>query len=358
MKKRLSILVVTGFPCIRALKEAHALKRRGHRIILCCMPSPYNSMWDTIADTVLTYQSPNELEIILKKVAPKCDIVHGHNEPNWHIACAIVFVTHCPIIYDCHDFSSLRSTLDESEYVYEKLCFEKSHAVIHVSHMLNKKAKELYNQQRSLVLYSLPTIKMESFRKDKKLVGQHVVYQGGLNENKKAIYNYRYYYDYFTELANAKSYVHIFPTIAVEKHTRVAYKQVDTINKYIYLYPTVEYHHLLEYMSAAHWGFTGFYMDTKTQQHDSKTLFLNYAMPNKLFEYLLVGVTPIVINCEEAGQFVTKHNIGYHVRNMSEFIDVVHHAPPLVQHLDPTLIDMNLQIVQLETLYYDLLGIA
>ena len=80
-------------------------------------------------------------------------------------------------------------------------------------------------------------------------------------------------------------------------------------------------------------------------------------MPNKVFDYLIAGVTPIVINAKEVSNFVTKHNVGYSVNTMSEFIDVVKNAPPLSHNLDLRLIDMNTQITKLEELYYDLLGI-
>lgn len=352
MKKSLCILVITGFPCIRALKEAQALKNRGHTIILCCTPSPYNKTWNTVADTIITYQSPLELEVILKKVAPQCDIVHGHNEPNWPIACAVAYVRHCPVIYDCHDFSSLRASLSDAESSYEKICFEGSDAVIHVSRMLDVEASQQYTQKRTLVLYSLPAIRDTQFQLKKKFEETHVVYQGGLTQHKESEYNYRYYYDYFKELAISNIPVDVYPTIAVPEYVRKTYSQADT---YIHVYPTVEYERLLYCMSAATWGFTGFYR-AKTET-DSKASFLDYAMPNKLFEYLLAGVTPIVINCKEAGQFVTEHTIGYHVKNMDEYIDIVHHAPQLVQNLDRKLIDMHLQIVELEKLYYDLLGI-
>ena len=43
------------------------------------------------------------------------------------------------------------------------------------------------------------------------------------------------------------------------------------------------------------------------------TPIIRAAMPNKLFEYISQGVVPICWNTDEAGEFVTKHGIGFHL---------------------------------------------
>ncbi len=356
MKKPLRILMVTSFPCIRAFKEAQALKNRGHHIsLLCISEEKTKGLWLSITDTIITYESLDELALIIKKITPTYDIVHGHNEPNCHVAYAIAYTLTCPVIYDCHDFSSMRTDIDEIDLNYEKICFEKSDAVVHVSEALQAAANKKYHQKRSIVLYSFPPIKDIHFQKKKKLKGYHVVYEGGLVSDKDALMNYRYYIDYFSALAKAEINIHIFPAQRTEPNTLFQYTLVDLKNTYLHIYKTQAYETLLHTMSAVSWGLTGFYREEN--EHTSKAIYLDNAMPNKVFDYLIAGVTPIVINAQEVGNFVKKHNIGYVVKNMHEFIDVVKHAPPLSNNLDLTLIDMNKQILKLEKLYYDLLGI-
>lgn len=352
--RKLRILMVTGFPCIRALKEAQALAAKGHTITLLCGRRSNNPFWETVCESVHVYETYKEYAAKLERLAEGADIVHGHNEPNWHIGAAIVLLNKAkPVIYDCHDFTSMYKEADAYERDMEKVCFEQADAVVHVSNELNRQAAIRYNQKKSIVLYSLPSASAIQFKPRKKKSGLHIAYEGGLSEREEGLMDYRYYIDYFKEIADSGVVVDIYPAEPISEKTRETYRRIDG-NRRVRVAPTLVYDELLSVMSAAHWGFTGFYRHP--EERDGKAIYLENAMPNKLFEYLYVGLTPVVINCKEAGNFVTAHNIGYHAEDMKAFIDILHNAPPLVQNIDINMINMDEQISLLENVYYDVLG--
>jgi len=349
----MKILMVAGFPCIRALKESQALKRRGHSIVLLCVQRSNNTDWDWVADQIYVYTTPAEFHSMLKSLAKECDIVHAHNEPNWHVALAAHLINDRPVVYDCHDFTSMRSDISHSELMQEKFSFECSDAVIHVSEELCRQADLRYKQKKTLVLHSLPSLEKDKLKLHSKSRDNSVAYQGGLQFDSASSFDYRNYLEYFSYLASQKITVHIFPAQTTSQQCRAIYASTK-YSKYIRVHDTQEYKDLLSNLSKSTWGFTGFYR--RSGETESKALYLDNAMPNKLFEYLFVGLTPIVINCVAASNFVTKHNVGYHVNSMEEFADIVKNAPPLAHNMDMSLLDMNIQIEKLEKLYYDLLG--
>ncbi len=347
--RKLTILMVTGFPCIRALKESLALKQLGHKIILLCTKKSNNLDWNIAADGIYLYNDVQSFILMLKVISKKAHIIHCHNEPNWHAALAIELINHIPVIFDCHDFTSMYQKIGEELLKEEQICFENSDAVVHVSEGLEKAASEKYKQKKSLVLYSMPSKKTINFTPKYKLKGNHVAYQGGLSCNLQT-FKFRYYFPYFYKLSQSKIHSHVFPSEVVSSNVREYYFG----NAYIHVYPTLEYKYLLRELSTATWGLTGFYRDK--EENSQYALYLDNAMPNKLFEYLYTGLTPIVINCNEAARFVTEHNIGYAVSTMDEFAEIVCQASPLRKNVDFSIIDMDLQILKLENLYYELLG--
>ena len=360
--------MITGFPCIRALKEAQALVAKGHVITLLCSRLPNHLFWNKVCESVHVYETYGEYTAKLEKLAEGADIIHGHNEPNWHIATAIVLLNKSkPVIYDCHDFTSMRIELgaydrdpekkpfEQYERDMEEVCFKQADAVVHVSQELSRQALIRYKQKKSIVLYSFPSASAVQFKPKKKKSGIHIAYEGGLSESGQGLHDYRYYIEYFKEIASSGVIVDVYPSEVVSEKTRESYRLIDGGER-VRVASTFVYDQLLAVMSGAHWGFTGFYRHS--DEKDSKATYLDNAMPNKLFEYLYAGLTPVVINCKEAGNFVTAHNVGYHAKDMKECIDILHNAPQLVQNLDVNMINMDEQISLLENVYYDVLGIT
>lgn len=349
--KPLNILMVTSLPDIRALKEAFALKLRGHTIALLCRS--HNKGWDACASTIVEYQSDDAFVDALKILAPQADIIHCHNGPNSPVAITRAEIKNIPVIYDCHDFASRYRALAEPELLCEKLCFETCDAVIHVSSGMCRQAESVYTPKKSLVLYNFPSQQGMPFTPRTLFSGNHVAYEGSITHDPDSEYNARYYLPYFKRLGQSKIHVHAFPTEHASADNRKAY--THNVDRFLHLNATLEYKELLHQVSSSTWGFTGFYRTEN--EPPQKALYLDNAMPHKLFEYLYVGVTPIVIHCREAANFVTEHNVGYAVESMEEFANVVKNAPPLAHNIDLRLIDMDVQIEKLEALYADLLGV-
>jgi len=63
----------------------------------------------------------------------------------------------------------------------------------------------------------------------------------------------------------------------------------------------MSYFDLIPAMSRFEWGFVG---------PGFKHRAFDWAMPNKLFEYLAAGIPPVVYESQEALEFVKEHGIG------------------------------------------------
>lgn len=347
----LDILFVHIDPCIRAEKEAFALANRGHRVHLLCQGLNFQPNMRDICASVTHYADLAELGSLIRK-RDDFDVVHCHNEPNEPTVAALDN-TDRPVVYDCHDFRGLRQTLAGAEAETERRCFEDTAAVVHVSRGMAEAAAGRYASDKVLVLPSYPMLTAAPAEHLPKLDGNHLVYLGGLRDRGSVHYEYRNYLPFFEKLTAAGVHVHAYPADFNPKNLGT-YLALDRENEFFHLHPKLPYAELLREISRYQWGLSGFnFMDIK----DPNTLlFLNNALPNKLFDYLLGGVCPVVVNCETSGRWAVEHGLGYHAADAEQMVDIVLHETPKPPLSDFGRVDMLEQVGKLEGLYRELLA--
>lgn len=75
------------------------------------------------------------------------------------------------------------------------------------------------------------------------------------------------------------------------------------------VFPSLPYYNMLNNLSRYDWGFVGAADPNKA---------IETCMPNKMFEYLIMGVPVIVCNAPEAGEWVEKNGVGINVKSIEE----------------------------------------
>lgn len=348
-QKSLRVLMVHIDPCIRVLKEIKALLAHGISIDLLCNGLTHHPSIEEFVGTVYYYDDVRSLESFLRKKHTCWDVIHCHNEPNYITAVAIDACPQRPVVYDCHDLSSARTTLSSAEADIEQYCFTNSAAVIHVSEGLKQFAFKKFGPSLSIVLPSFPLAEEAKIDVKPKLLGNHVVYQGGIVNTTVTQFSYRFYIPMFEHLVKHDLHVHVFPPRNVAEEVLAPYQKLDKIYAKFHLHTSLPYTELIKTMSQFQWGFSGFNFD-----HIQKTTavnFLDNALPNKFFDYLLAGVCPVVINNKTAATFAKKHGVGFAAENMDDFVRICTTQSPLPALKNFDIIDMQTQIVKLLALY-------
>ena len=345
----LRVLMVHVDPCVRVLKEVQALQKHGVKMDLLCNSFTYSNQWGHFMENIYRYNDLNDLFDFLEKNHTNWDVIHCHNEPNEVTAVAISACDERPVIYDCHDLTSARSPLEGLNAEIEQLCFQGSAGVVHVSEGLKKFAFNKFGPSLSIVLPSFPLSSDAQIATKPKLKGKHVVYQGGLLHHPYNNYSYRFYLPMFVKLCEAGVHVHVFPAPILSKNTLAPYTAYAKKQPLFHLHKPLPYKELIKVMSQFEWGLSGFNFDYLTAPNVHT--FLNSALPNKFFDYLLAGVCPIVINSATVADFARKHNVGYVAKDMDDFVRICTTEKSLPPLSDLSLIDMQTQIGRLLELY-------
>lgn len=348
-KSNLRVLMVHIDPCIRVLKEVQALVQAGVTIDILCLSCNLTPQLRELVGSVYIEPDVQQFHAFLRDRGTQWDIIHCHNEPNFITALALDACPARPVIYDCHDMTSARSTLTEQEAALEKLCFTQSRGIVHVSEGLKKIAFAKYGPTLSIVLPSYPLASESRIGAQKKLPGKHVVYQGTLSGPEDPRYIYRFYFPMFEKLVASGVHLHMYPTKTASDAVLRPYKELSQQNRRLHVHNSLPYSELIATMSQYQWGFSGFNFDGIPS---SDTInFLNSALPNKFFDYLLAGVCPIVINNATTAEFAVRHGLGYAAKNMDDFVSICLTQQPRPPLADQALIDMQTQIDRLLALY-------
>ena len=348
----LNVLMVHEDPCIRVVKQVEALTKLGVCVDLLCKRIESHPGIQKFVRTIYNYKDYFDLRGFLEANQEVWDVIHAHNEPNCLIAVTIAACSKRPVVYDCHDMTSARSRIHGVEADIERYCFENCAAVVHVSSGIKDIAFKKYGPKLSIVMPSFPVITLQNFPPKKKLEGIHVVYQGGVVDSTNTKYSYRYYLPMFERLCEEGINVHIFPAPTIQRGAFHGYLALHKKNNFFHIHESLPYGRLIEEMGQFQWGFTGFNFDYISEELTRE--FLNSALPNKFFDYLIAGVTPVVINNATAAKWAVEHRVGYCADNIDDFIRIVTASPVLDPLSSLAGIDMGVQIKKLIALYREL----
>jgi len=258
------------------------------------------------------------LKFKLKNFVDKFEIIHCHNEPNYYIVDVIkILKNKIPIIYDIHDFTSMRSGKNNLNEAY---AYNNCDGIIHVNDDFIDYGNKKYGVKKCHTILSTPSKKYSLKIDEKKYANKtnktlHFVYQGGIydkkfdlnRKNPRLITSYRNYLPYFIEILEEGHHVHLFT--GTKSDCLPSYMELSKKYTKFHFHGKIDYKCLLKKMNEFDYGITGFNF------HDIKEkiaiTYLNYAMGNKLFDYIFSGVIPVVINAKSMENFVQHNECGY-----------------------------------------------
>lgn len=310
------IYMVTWPCCIRVIKEAYVLKKRGGyriKIITRDVPPFVRSLFDPkdiieyrnwgftdVADIkhyilYLRHQGLSSLlgdglSRVLRRL-PKADIYHIHNEPSQLVTTVRKTIPDARIIFDVHDLNVMR---DGKLRGYEQQAFALTDAVVWISDAYGETARRKYSYLGPSTVVQLAVPK-DWFQNPIK--GSGIVFEGGALSPKQLKDRRNLGYRDLTKIVlnfkrkNLTIHMHITDWRAIEYYRSIGAE----------IEPTLPYLALLSALSRYEWGLALF---------DSTEDQIRMNMPNKLFDYMAAGI-PIIANKDTAfGDFVEATGIG------------------------------------------------
>jgi glycosyltransferase involved in cell wall biosynthesis len=305
----MNILFVAYHTCARAAKEARALGKAGHQvIILQHVAASEEILYSTELSSF--YHGEQALRERIAYFSDWAEVIHVHNEPNWIvIAAAAERDRSCPgvpVVFDVHDLESMRESGDTDK--------DETAAIHAADAFIFPSRAYMHGVRTSRNVDSVPCRVIYSMCGRDEIVDQPlprvngIVYEGAavaplLNFNNKSPgwKGYRDYSSMTRALTGAFVPFHLY---GIRKEFQQPY-----INAGAIVHDMIRYPDLLKQLSRYDWGLCG-HLESHPQW--------NKAMPNKLFEYLAAGIPVISINADEVSDFVSKHGLGVVAKDLNE----------------------------------------
>lgn len=236
------------------------------------------------------------------------DIIHCHNEPNYHIVDAIrANKFNKPVIFDVHDLTSSRTGRINHR---EKYAYQFSDFILHVSPEFIQIGEDYFGKRPANFLYS-STSEQNIIEKPRQTLDTgeiHFAYQGGIYDPQwagKLKYSYRNYLQIFREILEEGHHLHVFTQVPLSRLPSYA-ELTNTFSRF-HFQGYSEYTTLLEKLSRCDIGIAGFNPANMTS---AARQYLNGAIGNKLFDYLSAGLPVVVTNAVAMARFVSEYRCG------------------------------------------------
>lgn len=313
------ILVIHPRFCIRALKQIEALLERGNIKISIILDSKHygTRLTDYVKKHATIYSLRFHDNIywnfrltqLLKRITPDVDIIHCHNEPNYHLRVVLSkYKDKIPVVYDIHDLTSMRTNREEPDEAY---AYRNADAVIHVSQGFIHYGDEKYGQQNSHAILSLPSKRHALIPRQQKTpkAPYRFVYQGGVIDSgfeKRTHTHYRDYSDIFRSILEEGHSLDVYSASGTSRLPKM--QQLQKEFNHLSLHKPLPYSELLHALQGYDFGIIGFSFDYDISKETKK--YLHAAMGNKLFDYVFAGIPSIVINADEMARFVIENRCG------------------------------------------------
>jgi glycosyltransferase involved in cell wall biosynthesis len=257
-------------------------------------------VWNSLNDdgSLAWEQLAKSVQLLAKDV----DIFHVHNEPNW-IFKVVRENTDKPVVYDIHDWTSLRFPPNDIEIEYEKYAIDNCDAISVVSKGYESRARQITSKP---VYYVQSRVPLSLFGRGVAQDLPGIVYEGGLKGKTDVPYNY----EYRNWASFTKKMVSKFTQERAYFYSANGGEDFgDYVDPKVSIYQPVMYNELIQVMGRYTAGLVG----SPWPLPD-----FGDAMPNKMFEYIAAGIPCVVINAPESRKFVEENGFGLGIEDASE----------------------------------------
>lgn len=300
--KSLHVLFVSDAANIRDHKMASVVKNAGGKVFLAyIIQSPYER-WSEYADIyeeIYPIMSIQSLFDFVKN--SEFDVVHCSSEPE-HIT-PILIHSGRTVIHDCHDLRSSNESLTPDRLTLEYLAHTGAAGVIYPTVGLRDEAVRKYalSKERTLVIENYPFKELLKQGKKDKLSDKdgeiHCVYEGGITHGDKGCR--RYFEKIWQKMAEAGLHIHYYSQ-SDEKYCRF----LETLHSRLHYEGNVSSYGLSSELTQYDVGLCIYNSTPKNQ------LYLEYASPNKFYEYVNAGIPVAVGGVKNLGFIAEENNFG------------------------------------------------
>lgn len=303
----MKIVKVARHGCVRVAKEAMPLLDRGYDVHIISNKLP---MFGEFFKSSTIYQNTAQLEDAIK-LHGDADVFHCHNEPSWFVTVVKQVLPHVPVVLDVHDSMLIRVEPDDESQVRisvdERNNLKLSDAHVFVSNGMSLTCREEFHlDQPCIVLPSYVPRSLYRFDSWQWLGG--LVYEGRIDlpeEIEKEEMPFFKYCEY-TALSKALSNAGIKFNLYTPRSDERIQKHYGDNAIWQGSYP---FDQLIRKLGRHDWGLVG-----NIDYHPA----WQYAMPNKLFEYMAAGIPIVALNAKAAGEFVEDLGIGMSVETVDD----------------------------------------
>lgn len=312
----------------RVLKESRSLMKAGYKVDVLALHDQglaQNEIVDGVSverlslrlrklPKVRLFQILKYLEFLIKAVlySKKFDVLHCNDLNSLPIGVVCkVFNSKIKIIYDAHEYEietvHLKGWFKKVAARVERFCIQYADKVITVSESIAEEYTRLYGIDKPSVVMNCPLFfdapKKNYFREclgisDEKAI---FLYQGALADGR----GIQCVLDVFGAQACPDTVVVFMGYGPLSNEIKRAAEKSENIFFYNAVSPNV----VLEYTSSADFGISFI---------EDRCLNYRYCLPNKLFEYLMVGLPVIVSDLPEMKKIVNDFDVGCVVKSGSQ----------------------------------------
>jgi glycosyltransferase involved in cell wall biosynthesis len=313
----------------RVLKESITLQKNGYKVTVVALHEEFLQEFETIQNISVhriklksknwsknkIIQLVKYLEFIYRvvKLYKASEIFHCNDLNTLPIGVIIkkLFNKDAKIVYDAHEYE-INDLPNEShtriklKYFLEKFLIKYADKVICVSNAIANEYVRLYNIQKPALVLNTPlyhmTMKKDFFREIFDISKEQVIflYQGSLSSGR----GIEILLKTFQQMNDHKSVIVFMGYGVLEQKI----KKISVKYENIYFHPAVSPNYLLDYTSSADFGISLI---------EDSCLSYRYCLPNKMFEYLMVGLPIIVTDLPEMSKIVKNYQVGVVTKELS-----------------------------------------
>ncbi len=339
------ILHVGHHFCIRNIKQARALKKKGYKLDALTNRISYGT---NEYERVFYYHSKEQFRNTLEMVASHYDIIQVANEPDWMLVVADNMRAdgyfNVPLVHDCHDLDSVRIAMANLD---EVRVFNKADGVIFVSQPCRDFALELHEYDMpDCVLYHHCNENWVDYNAEVDARRSGIVYEGGANPPQTEAQNpfkYRSIYHVMRGVVEMGNELHMFIGNVDGYET---YQDIGAV-----IYPPTPYDQMMEGMLLRKWGALMFNNEDLTEPQTNLTTM------NKAYEYIMCGLPVICLGAPEQARVLKKYGVTIELEKLADLGNVEqnygHLYPELKANVDKArkVLTMERHIHVVEKLY-------